>query len=120
MENSSMHNVSEIHLIKVFFRILIGFFLLILLSAFLFDINDSVTFTTGEIIGEIPQVDIKAPFESIPIKIFVKEGQPVKAGDTLMVLGNEEIRKSFNDTESSISYLEKINGTIEDMIEGCL
>src|SRR6266487_3300798 len=101
MENWFTHNATETFFLKVFFSILVGFFSLVLLSLFLFNINDSVPFTTGEILAEVPQIDVKAPYECIPKKILVKEGDAVKAGDTLMVLLNEEVRKNYRDAESA-------------------
>ncbi len=61
-----------------FFRILIGFLALGLLLLFTVHINDTVSFTQGEIISESPQLDMKAPFEAQLSKIYVHEGSKNK------------------------------------------
>jgi len=111
-----MHNFSEIFFIKMLFRILVGFLVLIAICVVTFNINDSVPFTAGEIIAEVPQIDYKAPFEGIPSKILVEEGKAVKKGDTLMVLVNEQLRKDYQDAQSSFPSLQKIDTTIADLI----
>jgi len=116
MENLFIHNHREVFFIKVFFRILVAFFGLIAICIITFDINDSVSFSVGEIIAEKPQLDYKAPFEAIPDKIFVKEGQTVRAGDTLMILVNEQVRKNYRDAESAFITKRKINNTISDLM----
>jgi len=112
-----MPNFNEVYFIKMLFRILVAFVALILICVATFNINDSVSFTTGEIIAEVPQIDYKAPFEGIPYKIFVEEGKAVKKGDTLMVLVNEQLRKDFQDAQSSYPSLLKIDTTIAELIQ---
>ena len=112
-----MPNFNEVYFIKMLFRILVAFVALILICVATFNINDSVPFTTGEIIAEVPQIDYKAPFEGIPNKIFVEEGKAVKKGDTLMVLVNEQLRKDFQDAQSSYPSLLKIDTTIAELIQ---
>src|SRR5882762_177537 len=116
MENLFMRNFNEIDFIKMLFRILLTFVVLILIGVVTFNINDSVPFTAGEIIAEVPQIDYKAPFEAIPYKILVEEGKAVKKGDTLMVLVNEQLRKDYQDAQSSYPSLLKIDTTIADLI----
>src|SRR5882762_1855668 len=112
-----MPNFNEVYFIKMLFRILVAFVAFILICVATFNINDSVSFTTGEIIAEVPQIDYKAPFEGIPNKIFVEEGKAVKKGDTLMVLNNEQLRKDFQDAQSSYPSLLKIDTTIAELIQ---
>ena len=112
-----MPNFNEVYFIKMLFRILVAFVAMILICVATFNINDSVPFTTGEIIAEVPQIDYKAPFEGIPYKIFVEEGKSVKKGDTLMVLVNEQLRKDFQDAQSSYPSLLKIDTTIAELIQ---
>src|SRR5690349_7639232 len=119
MENLYIHNVRDVYFIKVFFWIIIGFCLTVISCVFLFDINDSVTFNTGEIISEVPQLDVKAPFEVIPIDIRVHEGQRVSAGDTLMILSNEDVRRSFDNAESSVTYMQRLDSSIEELTQSC-
>src|SRR5258705_137243 len=111
-----MPNFNEVYFIKMLFRILVAFVAMILICVATFNINDSVPFTTGEIIAEVPQIDYKAPFEAIPFKIFVEEGKTVKKGDTLMVLVNEQLRKDYRDAQSSFPSLQKVDTTITEFI----
>jgi len=112
-----MRNFNELFFIKILFRILVAFLVLVVFCVATFNINDSVPFTTGEIIAEVPQIDYKAPFEAIPYKIFVEEGKAVKKGDTLMVLVNEQLRRDYQSATSSFPSLQKIDTTIAELIE---
>src|SRR5437762_3537327 len=112
-----MSTYNEIFFIKFFFRLLVAFFILIATCAITFDINDSVPFTVGEIIAENPQIDYKAPFEGIPRKVLVDEGKSVKAGDTLIILINEQINKDYKDIKSTYPSLKKIDTTIAQLIK---
>src|ERR1700712_545691 len=78
-----------------FFRILVGFLALSLLLLFTVRINDTVSFTQGEIISQSPQLDLKAPFEAQLSKTYVHEGQKTKAGDTLMIIYNEANSREY-------------------------
>ena len=111
-----MRNFNEIDIIKMLFRILVAFLVLVVLCIVTLNINDSVSFSAGEIIAEVPQLDYKAPFEAIPSKIFVEEGKAVKKGDTLMVLVNEQLRIDYRNAKSSFPSLQKIDTTIADLI----
>ncbi len=107
---------NEIYFIKFLFRLLAAFLILIVTCAITFNINDSIPFTAGEIVAEIPQMDYKAPFEGIPSKIFVEEGQAVKTGDTLLILINEQLNKDYESARSSYPSLKKIDTTITYLI----
>ncbi len=111
-----MRNFNEIDFIKMLFRILVAFLVLVVLCVVTLNINDSVSFSAGEIIAEVPQLDYKAPFEAIPSKIYVEEGKAVKKGDTLMVLVNEQLRIDYRNAKSSFPCLQKIDTTIADLI----
>ncbi|HTH54648.1 MAG TPA: biotin/lipoyl-binding protein, partial [Cyclobacteriaceae bacterium] len=102
-----MFETNEIYFIRIFFRILLSFFVVIAVSVFVFRINDSVIFQNGEILSENPQLDYKATFEAISDKVYVKEGQTVKAGDTLMVLHSEQLRKDYTDAQVSVVSLQQ-------------
>lgn len=110
-----MFETNEIYFIRIFFRILFSFFVVFTISMFVFRINDSVVFQTGEILSENPQLDYKAAFEAIPDKVYVKEGQTVKAGDTLMVLHSEQIRKDFDDAKVSVTSLQQTVRSISEL-----
>lgn len=112
-----MRDFNEQFFIKVFFRILASFFALIAVSIFLFKINDAVVFQSGEIIAENPQLDYKAPFEAFPERILVKEGQVVKAGDTLMVLRSEQVQKDFNAATALMESQKKANSVISGLMK---
>ena len=112
-----MFESNEIYFVRIFFRILVSFFVVLTISVFVFHINDSVVFQTGEVLSENPQLDYKAAFEAIPDKVYVKEGQTVKAGDTLMVLHSEQIRKDFNDAKITVTSLQQTVKSITELRE---
>lgn len=90
-----------------FFRILIGFLLLGLVSLFTVKINDTVSFTQGEIISQSPQLDLKAPYEAQLLKVYVQEGEKIKTGDTLMIIYNDTNSKEYTAQNANKSFLEK-------------
>lgn len=109
MEDLLPFNHKEISFVRIFFRILIAFFLVILILLFVVPINDSISFSEGEIIAKNPEVDYKAPFEVTLEKNFVKEGDIVKKGDTLVIIKssqlNKELSSSFNEKNSLFNQL---------------
>lgn len=111
-----MREFDEIFFIRVFFRILMAFTVVVVLFFLFFEINDSVVFQNGEILAENPQLDVKAPFEAIPESIFVKEGENVKAGDTLMILLNEQLRRDYKGTETLVRSLRATDSAINGLI----
>jgi len=111
-----MQPYNEIYFIRFFFRLLVAFLTLICICALTFNINDSVSFTAGEIIAENPQIDYKAPFEGVPYKIYVEEGRTVKTGDTLLILINEQLNKDYESAKSAYPSLRKTDTTVEDLI----
>lgn len=90
-----------------FFSILFAFLLLILILLFTIHINDTVSFTQGEIISQSPQLDLKAPFEAQVSKIYVHEGQKIKAGDTLMIIYSDVNSREYITQKAEKDYLEK-------------
>src|SRR5258708_3700481 len=112
-----MQAYNEIYFIKFMFRLLMGFFILIVTCAITFSINDTVPFTVGEIIAENPQMDYKAPFEGIPYKIFVDEGKTVRIGDTLIILTNQQLQKDYESAKSAYPSLKKIDTTTAELIQ---
>lgn len=86
----------------------------------LLNINETVAINEGEIVSINPQADYKAPFEAQIEKIYVKEGMPVKAGDTLLVLQNTDYLTQQLSRRTEIEYLQKkiqsiivLQGTIQ-------
>jgi hemolysin D len=94
-------------LIIWFFRLLLIFVLLTIILLFTVRINDTVSFTQGEIISQNPQIDLKAPFEAQLSKIYVREGQKVNTGDTLMVIYNEANARAYVARKAEQEYLGK-------------
>jgi hemolysin D len=90
-----------------FCRLLIFFVLLSFIILFTVRINDTVSFTKGEIISQNPQIDLKAPFEAKLSKIYTHEGQKVNAGDTLMIIYNEANSRAYLIRKAEQKYLEK-------------
>src|SRR5260221_6391230 len=111
-----MQRYNEIFFIKLLFRLLVAFTILILTCAITFDINDTVSFSAGEVIAENPQIDYKAPCEGITYKIFVDEGKAVKAGDTLIILLNEQLTKDYANAKSTYPSLENVEATADELI----
>jgi len=111
-----MLDYNEIFFIRLFFRILLAFSGLVILCLAFLEINDSVVFQSGEIMAENPQIDVKAPFEAIPDSVFVKEGQPVKSGDTLIILLNEQLSRDYKGTENMVRALRKSDSTVTGLI----
>lgn len=94
-------------LIKWFFILLASFAVISLLLLFTVRINDTVSFTKGEIVSQSPQLDLKAPYEAQFLKLLVHEGQKVKAGDTLMIIYNESNNRQYVAQKAEKEYLEK-------------
>ncbi|MEM9823555.1 MAG: HlyD family efflux transporter periplasmic adaptor subunit [Bacteroidota bacterium] len=91
MDNLSADRLHEFNFIAVFFKILLAFVFLFAVGLFALRINDSVPLLKGELIAQKAQRDYKAAFEAMPTKVWVREGQHVKAGDTLAMLSNLEL-----------------------------
>lgn len=90
-----------------FFRLISGMAITVIVLVFVLRINETVRVNEGEIVAANPQADYKAPFEAQLVKIFVKEGQAVKAGDTLLVMRNSDYPAQQAKTRTEIEYLEK-------------
>ncbi|MGV3641293.1 MAG: HlyD family secretion protein [Adhaeribacter sp.] len=90
-----------------FFRIILLITATVLIVVFGFKINDTVSIREGEIVATSPQSDFKAPFEAQILKINVREGQPVRAGDTLLVMRNLDFLEQQAKTATEIEFLQK-------------
>ena len=88
LDNKRLYETKEINFIKIFFRILLIFIILISISMFVIPVNDNVSYNYGEIISKNPEINFKAPFEIIPRKTYVSKGDRVVKGDTLMEIDN--------------------------------
>ena len=110
MENSIYYNTKSINLIKILNRILVGFLITVVLLIFLLRINDTVTFKGGQIYSHSPQIKINAPNEVKVLHTFIREGQEVKKGDTLMLLENIKIKSEYDILNINVKGMEdKIN-----------
>ncbi len=113
MEALNNYNFSEFNFALWFYRILLSIIAVMIIMLFVLKINETVSIREGEIVSANPQADYKAPFEAEVVKIYVKEGQPVKAGDTLMALRNLEFAEQHNKTKTEIEYLQKKINSID-------
>lgn len=99
-----------------FFRLLLLFVLLSIILLFTVPINDTVSFAQGEIISQSPQLDLKAPFEAQLSKMFVREGQKIRTGDTLMVMYNEANSRAYIAQKAEKEYLEKKLASVQSLL----
>ena len=107
MEVLNNYSMSAYKFTIWFFRIVLLIVITLIVLVFALRINETVTISEGEIVAESPQADYKAPFEAQIVKILVKEGQPVKEGDTLLILKNLDYLEQQAKTQTEIEYLQK-------------
>ena len=113
LNNIDLYNSKEINFIKIFFRILLVFTALVALCMFIIPVNDSISYAKGEIVSNNPEIDYKAPFEIIPQQTFVRKGDEVKKGDTLLYITNASLGKDFSTTQGEYSTLSQQTKTID-------
>jgi multidrug resistance efflux pump len=107
MEALSNYNFRGFNFALWFFRILLLIVVTIVVLVFVLKINETITIREGEIVSANPQSDYKAPFDAQILNIKIKEGQQVKAGDTLIVMDNSEYKAQQANTQTEIEYLQK-------------
>ncbi len=107
MENSIYYNTKAINFIKILNRILIAFLLVVAVLIFALSINDTVTFTGGEIYSDTPKMTINSPNEVRVSKVLVREGQEVKKGDTLFLLENQRTKSDHDILVADIAASER-------------
>lgn len=107
MELLTNYSTREYNFTLWFFRILLAMTVAMLFMLFTLRINETVSIKEGEIVAANPQSDFKAPFEAQIVKVFVKEGQPVKKGDTMMTLLTVDFEEQRAKTKTEINYLQK-------------
>jgi multidrug resistance efflux pump len=107
MEALNNYNFTGFNFTLWFFRILLLIITTLTVLVFALKINETVTIRQGEIVAANPQADYKAPFEAQIVKVYVKEGQPVNAGDTLLVMQSPEFVEQHAKIKTEIEYLEK-------------
>lgn len=119
MEPLSNYSTREYNFTIWFFRLLASFAATILVLVLVLRINETVTIQEGEIVAANPQSDYKAPFEAQVVKIYVREGKPVQAGDTLLLLRNADLAAQQAKTLTEIQYLQKKIESF-DVLEGAV
>lgn len=121
MENSFYYNTSSINFIKILFRIFVVFFVVSVILIFTLNVNDTVEFREGLIYSNTPQLKINAPNEVKILKVFVKEGQEVKKGDTIFILENKRTQSDFDianmDVEGMTNKIVIVKGLIKNAQE---
>jgi len=113
IKDIDLYDSKEINFIKIFFRILLVFTVLVALCMFIIPVSDSITYKKGEIVSNNPEIDYKAPFEIIPQETFVRKGDAVKKGDTLLYITNAGLGKDFSTTQGEYSSLSQQTKTID-------
>ncbi|RZJ34466.1 MAG: HlyD family efflux transporter periplasmic adaptor subunit [Flavobacterium sp.] len=117
MENSIYYNTKSINFILILNRILVTFLLIVLVLVFALSINDTVSFKSGEIYSNTPQMKINAPNEVRVVKVLVREGQKVNKGDTLFLLENKKTKSDFNVLQADVAAMETKIGVIRKLID---
>lgn len=121
MGNSFYYNTSSINFIKILFRIFLVFFIISLILIFTLNINDTVKFQEGLIYSNTPQLKINAPNEVKILKVFIKEGQEVKKGDTIFMLENKQTQSEYDianmDVAGMTNKITIVKGLINNALE---
>lgn len=113
MEPLTNYNIRGYNFTLWFFRIMLAMIVTLVVLVFVLHINETISIKQGEIVAGNPQADYKAPFEGEILKIHVKEGQQVNAGDTLLTMKNLDFREQQAKTKTEIEYLQKKIQSIE-------
>src|SRR2546423_7749438 len=107
MEELSNYDIRGYNFTIWFFRIILLIVATVVVLLFTLKINETVSIREGEIVASSPQSDYKAPFEGQLVKMNVKEGERISAGDTLVVIQNIEYLTQYSQKKTEILYLEK-------------
>ena len=107
MEALNNYNFSAFNFALWFFRIVLAIITTMVVLVFVLKINETVIIRQGEIVAANPQSDYKAPFEAEILKTNVREGQPVKANDTLITMRNVDFADQDAKIKAEIEYLNK-------------
>ncbi|MBD3583797.1 HlyD family secretion protein [Flavobacterium selenitireducens] len=116
MENSMYYNTRSINFIRILHRILVAFFVIVMLLIIALNINDTVSFKEGQIFSDTPQMKINAPNEVRVIKVSVKEGQKVRKGDTLFILENKRTQSDYDVLNADLAAMEHKIKIIDQLI----
>src|SRR4051794_22072374 len=107
MEALNNYSFREYNFTVWFFRLLLFIVGSIIILVFVLKINETVTISEGQIVAANPQADYKAPFDAQIEKVYVKEGQAVKVGDTLLTMRNPDNVEQYTKIKSEIEYIQK-------------
>jgi len=105
MANWDYYDSFSISFIKVLYRVLLAFCILVVVMLFTLKINDTVFFKEGEVYSTNPQIKITSPSEVKVREIKVLEGQAVKNGDTLFVLENPKLLSDLKVNQADIEVV---------------
>lgn len=112
-----LYQTNEIQFVKILFRFFLLFILIILFLLLFLRINDSVEFKEGIIYSNNPQLKINTPNEVKINKIFVKEGQKVRKGDTLFILENLKIKTDLDIAKLDVQSMNAKIGITKQLID---
>lgn len=116
VEEGFLYKTHEIKFIKILFRFLLAFIIIITFFLIFLNINDAVEFKEGIIYSNNPQLKINTPSEVKISKIFIKEGQSVNKGDTLIILENLKTQTDYDIANSDIRSMQKKIGVTNLLI----
>ncbi len=97
--------------------ILLSFVAIVMILIIALRINDTVSFSEGQIHSNTPQMRITAPNEVRVMKVFVREGNSVKKGDTLFILENKRTQSDYDILVGNVAAMEAKIPIIKKMIE---
>ncbi|MDQ3276827.1 MAG: HlyD family efflux transporter periplasmic adaptor subunit [Bacteroidota bacterium] len=106
METWNNYTISSYKFTVWFFRLLLLFLVTVVVLLMVLKINETVPIREGQVVADEPQVDYLAPDEAEVAKIYVREGQSVTIGDTLVVLQNQDLVQQVARIKSEMQYLQ--------------
>lgn len=116
IEEGFLYKTQEIKFIKILFRFLLAFIIIITFFLIFLNINDAVEFKEGIIYSNNPQLKINTPSEVKISKILIKEGQSVSKGDTLIILENLKTQTDYDIANLDIRSMQKKIGVTNLLI----
>lgn len=96
---------SSYKLIKTLFFIILTITFVALFLFFTLKVNITAKASSGEIVAGNTPVKYLSPIECQIKKLLVKEGSPVKMGDTLVILSNRKLDEEIQNTTSSLNAI---------------
>lgn len=99
MEYLSTKTPRAFYLIRGLFLLISSAMFIAFILLFVLNVNESVKISGGEIISEEIPIEYLAPFEAQIKTVYVREGDEVKKGDTLLILKNDLLSSTLQKTE---------------------